>query len=100
MFPLVFPQTAMYNAFLYPKKDNNMQSFHQQNKFVTQHEQIRLFEGDIETDIFNSTYCSIPKEHFDTKMISISYSIKSYRRFNLKLSNTFENKLPRYGQAK
>ena len=41
---------------------------------VTQHELMRLFEGDIKTDILNSTYCSIFKEHFDTKTIFISYS--------------------------
>ena len=33
-----------------------------------------LFKGDIKTDIFNSTYCLTSKEHFDTKIISISYS--------------------------
>ena len=42
--------------------------------YVTQGELMRLFEGDIKTDILNSTYCSISKEHFDTKMIFISYS--------------------------
>ena len=42
--------------------------------FVTQRELMRLFERDIKTDILNSTYCSISKEHFDTKMIFISYS--------------------------
>ena len=31
---------------------------------------MRLFEGDIKTDILNSMY----KEHFDTKTIFISYS--------------------------
>ena len=41
--------------------------------YVTQRELMRLFEGDIKTDISNSTYCSISKEHFDTKMIFISY---------------------------
>ena len=30
---------------------------------------MRFFEGDIKTDISNSTYCSISKEHFDTKTI-------------------------------
>ena len=42
--------------------------------YVTQGELMRLFEGDIKTDILNSTYCSISKEHFDTKMIFMSYS--------------------------
>ena len=42
--------------------------------YVTQHELMRLFEGDIKTDILNSMYCSIYKEHFDTKTIFISYS--------------------------
>ena len=42
--------------------------------YVTQHELMKLFEGDIKIDILNSTYCSISKEHFDTKMIFISYS--------------------------
>ena len=28
-------------------------------KIVTQHKLMRLFEGDIKTDISNSTYCSI-----------------------------------------
>ena len=43
--------------------------------YVTQSELMRLFaiEGDIKTDILNSTYCSISKEHFDTKTIFISY---------------------------
>ena len=41
---------------------------------VTQRELMRLFEGEIKTDILNSTYCSISKEHFDTKTIFISYS--------------------------
>ena len=41
---------------------------------VTQRELMRLFEGDIKTDILNSMYCSIYKEHFDTKTIFISYS--------------------------
>ena len=61
---------------------------------------MRLFEGDIKTDILNSTYCSISKEHFDTKTISYHIPIISYRYFNFKLSDHFENKLPRYGQAK
>ena len=39
---------------------------------------LRLFEGDIKTDILNSTYCSISKEHFDTKMIFISYSYQKF----------------------
>ena len=43
-------------------------------KYVTQRELMRLFEGDIKTDILNSTYYSISKEHFDTKTIFISYS--------------------------
>ena len=43
-------------------------------KNVTQGELMRLFEGDIKTDILNLTYYSISKEHFDTKMIFISYS--------------------------
>ena len=34
---------------------------------MTQRELMRLFEGDIKTDISNSIYCSISKEHFDTK---------------------------------
>ena len=42
--------------------------------YVTQRKLMRLFEGDIKTDIKNSTYCSIPKEHFDIKIIFISYS--------------------------
>ena len=33
---------------------------------VTQHELIRLFEGDIKADILNSTYCLISNGHFDT----------------------------------
>ena len=41
---------------------------------VTQRELMRLFAGDIKTNIQNSTYCSISKEHFDTKIIFISYS--------------------------
>ena len=41
---------------------------------VTQRELMRLFEGDIKTDILNSTFCSMSKEHFDTKTIFISYS--------------------------
>ena len=45
-------------------------------KIVTQHKLMRLFEGDINirTDILNWTFCSISKEHFDTKMIFISCS--------------------------
>ena len=42
--------------------------------YVTQRELMRLFEGDIKTDILNSTYCSISKKHFDTKTIFITYS--------------------------
>ena len=42
--------------------------------YVTQRELMRLFEGDTRTDSLNSKYCSISKEHFDTKMIFISYS--------------------------
>ena len=45
-----------------------------QETIVTQHELMRLFEGDIKTEILSSTYCSIYKKHFDTKMIFISYS--------------------------
>ena len=41
---------------------------------VTQRELMRLFEGDIKTDILNLTYCSISKEHFDTKMTFIQHS--------------------------
>ena len=44
------------------------------NKNVTQRELMRLFEGDIKTDILNSIYYSISKKHFDTKMTFISYS--------------------------
>ena len=43
-------------------------------KNATQRELMRLFEGDIKTDILNSTYCSISKEHFDTKIIFILHS--------------------------
>ena len=42
--------------------------------YVTQRELMGLFEWDIKTDISNSSYCSILKEHFDTKTIFISYS--------------------------
>ena len=35
--------------------------------YVTQRELMRLFEGDIKTDILNSIYCSISKEHLDTR---------------------------------
>ena len=35
--------------------------------YVTQRELMRLFEGDIKTDILNPSHCSISKEHFDTK---------------------------------
>ena len=42
--------------------------------YVTQRELMMPFEGDIKTDILNSPHCSIYKEHFDTKMIFISYS--------------------------
>ena len=44
------------------------------SQYVTQRELMRLFEGDIKTNFLNSTYCLIYKEHFDTKMILISYS--------------------------
>ena len=43
-------------------------------KYVTQQELIRLFEGDIKTDILNSKYYSISKEHFETKIVFMSYS--------------------------
>ena len=42
--------------------------------YVTQRELMRLFEGDIKTDILISTYCSISKEHFYPKTIFISHS--------------------------
>ena len=42
---------------------------------VNQRELMRLFEGDIKTDILNSTYCSISKKHFDTKSIFISLGL-------------------------
>ena len=45
-----------------------------QQSYVTQRELMRLFERGIKTDISNSTYFLISKEHFDTKMIFISYS--------------------------
>ena len=48
---------------------------------VTQHKLMRLFEGDIKTDIWNSTFCSISKEHFDTKMIFISYFYEKLQIF-------------------
>ena len=44
------------------------------DSFVTQRELMRLFEGDIKTDSLNLSYSSISKEHFDTKLIFISYS--------------------------
>ena len=44
--------------------------------YVTQRKLMRLFEGDIKTDILNSTYCSISMEHFDIKTIFISYSFQ------------------------
>ena len=47
---------------------------HKHTKFVTQREVMRLLKGDIKTDILNSTYCSLSKEHFYTKTIFISYS--------------------------
>ena len=34
---------------------------------MIQREVMRHFDGDIKTDILNSTCCSIFKEHFDTK---------------------------------
>ena len=46
--------------------------------FVTQRELMRLFMGDIKTDILNSTYCSISKKHFNTKTIFISYSYQKF----------------------
>ena len=46
---------------------------------VTQHELMRLFEGDIKTYLSNSTYFSISKEHFDTKTIFISYSYQKLK---------------------
>ena len=49
--------------------------------FVTQRELMRLFEGNIKTDILNSTYCSISKKHFDTKIIFISYSYQKLQIF-------------------
>ena len=58
-------------------------------KYVTQCELMRLFEGDIKTDILNSTYCSISKEHFDTKMIFISYSYQKLQKFVLKHTSIF-----------
>ena len=59
--------------------DRNIQDLKQTKQkyvyiIVTQRELMRLFEGDIKTDILNSTYCSISKEHFDTKTVFISYS--------------------------
>ena len=43
-------------------------------RYVTQRELMRLFEGDIKTDILNSKYYSISKEHFETKIVFISHS--------------------------
>ena len=42
--------------------------------YVTQRKLMKLFEGEIKTDILNSTFCSISNKHFDTKTIFISYS--------------------------
>ena len=61
------------------------------NLFVTQQKIMRLFEGDIKTDILNSTHFSISKEHFDPKTISYRIPIKSYRLFDLRLSGHFHN---------
>ena len=47
--------------------------------YVAQRELMRLFKGDIKIDILNSTYCSISKKHFDTKMIFISYSYQNLK---------------------
>ena len=49
-----------------------------QNKWilVAQRELMRLFEGDIETDILNSTYCSISKRHFTKKDFHIIFLSK------------------------
>ena len=60
------------------------------NTIVTQRELMRVFEGDIKTDILNSTYFSISKEQFDTKTITCNIPIKNYRYINLKLSDHFE----------
>ena len=42
--------------------------------YVTQRKLMRLFEGDIRTDMLNSTYCAMSKKRFDTKITYISYS--------------------------
>ena len=42
--------------------------------YVTQRKLMKLFEGDTQTDIFNSTYCLISNKHFETKIVFISYS--------------------------
>ena len=54
-------------------------------RYVTQRELMRLFEGNIKTDILNSTYCSISKKHFDTKIIFISHS---YQKLQIIQSQT------------
>ena len=48
-------------------------------KNVTQRELMRLFEGDIKTDIFNSRYCSIVWNILMSKHFSYHISIKCYR---------------------
>ena len=60
---------------------------------------MRLFEGDIKTDILNSTF-QCPRNILTPKQFSYHTPIKSYKQFNLKLPDHFEYKLLRYGQAK
>ena len=65
----VIYDSAMYT--MCPQIDTKFAT--KQQTFVTQHELMRLFEGDIKTDILNSTYCSISKNILTSKLF-LSYS--------------------------
>ena len=73
------------NDIIKKKRTHNYPSFPINNKYVTPRELMRLFEGDIKTDILNSTYFSISKEHFNTNTIFISYSYQ--KLINNSISN-------------
>ena len=62
---------------------------------MTQHELMRLFGGDIKIQIQH--IAQYLRNILTPKQFSYHIPIRSY---NLKLSDLFENKLPRYGQAK
>ena len=81
MWPYYSLENKVYFYLKKKKKKKAYGKFHHKfcSPYVTQRELMRLFEGEFKTDILNSLYCLISKEHFDTKTSFLSYSYQKLK---------------------